>query len=910
MMRAFPRMSLAPGTGLGAYEIITALGAGGMGEVYRARDTRLGREVALKILPITRGADPELRLRFEREAQALAALSNPHIAAIYDVIEVADHRTIVMELVPGPTLAQVIARGPVPVRTAIGYAIDISDALSVAHAAGIVHRDLKPANVVITEAGSAKVLDFGVAKLGTDDADVALAGTATALTRAGALIGTIGYMSPEQAHGRRLDARSDIFSFGLLLHEMIAGRSAFHGDSAAALLSAVLRDDPPPLRTLVPSTPRSVERCVTRCLEKDPRRRYQSAADLKAALEDIREDLDRLTPVASEAAGAAPRARRLRVWSAVSYATAALAIATLGFVAARTFVSATLVTPTFRPLVVEPVPVAVPVWSPDGRTLAYLAATGNRFRLFLRDVESSQSTLVTTQELDGTSLFWSPDGSRLYFTRVEEGDLMQVGAGGGEAQVVATAVDNADRGRLTRPGGGLKACISPDGRTIVLTRADKGGVRLWSKDAGSGTMRVLEVAGLPQPLATVQALAFSPDGASLAMIASTTALNDARGVWLISWPAAAARHLFDDARYLAANPSIAWMPDSRRFVTNGYPAHGGANRILMADVKAGTLTPLSDGKDDEFGPSVSPDGSRIAFMSRRSGLDLIQFPVDGGPPEPLLATSRSESNPDLLRSGLLAYVSDADGPPEVRIRAGGDAWPRTIGGARDAGADRATQPVEVRLSPDGQRAAVGASASEHLIWIYPTAGGARTRLDPATTDQHGASWSPDGNWVAFRRLRGGSWEIVKAPLGGGPAIRLDDAAPGGAQTDWSPDGRWIAHWRPGGMRLVSSDGGTRRVLHGLDPRVFRFARDGSRLFAVRRGAAGRWELTIWDVAAGRELRTVPLSLAASADIQGMTLSADESRIVLGAGTATSDIWLLEQFAPAASFWTRWFGTGR
>ena len=228
-------MPLAPGTDLGAYKIIAPLGAGGMGEVYRARDVRLGHEVALKVMPLSRQDDAERRSRFAREAQALAALNNPHIAAVYDVVDVGEHRAIVMELVPGRTLAEVIARGPVSLRVALGYAIDISEALSAAHAAAIVHRDLKPANVVITETGSAKVLDFGVAKLGAvDDETAENRGTMTAVTQNHAVIGTVGYMSPEQAHGRQLDGRSDIFCLGIVLHEMISGQSAFHGDSAAA----------------------------------------------------------------------------------------------------------------------------------------------------------------------------------------------------------------------------------------------------------------------------------------------------------------------------------------------------------------------------------------------------------------------------------------------------------------------------------------------------------------------------------------------------------------------------------------------------------------------------------------------------------------------------------------------------
>jgi Tol biopolymer transport system component len=209
------------------------------------------------------------------------------------------------------------------------------------------------------------------------------------------------------------------------------------------------------------------------------------------------------------------------------------------------------------------------------------------------------------------------------------------------------------------------------------------------------------------------------------------------------------------------------------------------------------------------------------------------------------------------------------------------------------------------LSGDGQRVAVSTYSAEHLIWIYPTAGGPCARVDVETTDQHGPSWSPDGNWIAYRRLIRGQWEIVKAPVGGGPVVRLDDAEPGGGTTDWSPAGQWIAHSRPDGIHLVSPDGAAKRVLAQLRTHWFRFSHDGTHFYAVSRGEKDRWELSVWDVATAHELRSVPLPLASASNVQGMTLSLDEKRIILGAGTETSDIWFLEDFDPPASPWARW-----
>ena len=899
-------MRLTAATRLGPYEVVSALGAGGMGEVYRARDTRLGRDVALKVLPLSRYDDPDLLARFEREAQSLAALNHPHIAALYDVIDVGDHRAIVMELVVGSTLAEIIAQGPVPLRTAIDYAINISDALSAAHAAGIVHRDLKPENIVITDSGTAKLLDFGIAKMAKSDEAVAGASTKAALTADLALVGTIRYMSPEQANGRPVDARSDIFSLGVVLHEVISGRPAFDGDTAATILSAVLRDDPPPLRTLVATTPRAVERCVTRCLAKDPRRRFQTAADLKAALEDLREDMTTAGTGSSTTDRVLPPVPIGRqVTRALPFVAAGLLLVAAGVVMATARRAPTVLVPGYRPFITDVAFASNPVWSPDGRTLAYIDMINGHLQILVRGVDAVRSTPVTKESATiGLPPFWSPDGARLYFVRAADGNLVSVGIGGGEPQVVATAVEPGKEGRQSAQFGGIRACITPNGRTIVFTRGEEVGVRLWTLDTGTNETRAVDLGGMPHPLLYVQALAFSPDGSTLAMLASTTALNQSRGIWVIPWPRGPARHVMADAPYLATTASIAWMPESRRIVMSGTPLQGGTNRLLMADIADATLSPLTGGKDDEGGPTVSPDGNRIAFVSHRSGMDLIQFPMDGSPPEPLLATSRSESHPDLSDSGVLSYVTDADGYTTIRIRTASDTSTRTIGG-NSSDSDRAIEPNDPRLSHDGQRIAVSTYSAEHLIWIYPTAGGSRVRLDSETTDQHGPSWSPDGNWIAYRRLRKGQWEIVKTPVGGGAVVRLDDAAAGGGTTDWSSTGEWIAHSRPDGIHLVSPDGASKRVLVGLRTNWFRFSHDGTRLFAVRRGEKERWELAIWDVASLRELRSVALPLASAANVQGVALSLDDKRIILGAGADTSDIWMLENFDPPPSPWARW-----
>jgi Tol biopolymer transport system component len=644
-----------------------------------------------------------------------------------------------------------------------------------------------------------------------------------------------------------------------------------------------------------------------RCLEKDPQRRYQNAADLRVALADLREDLTAPEGQATPTAGATTAATVAnRVLRPLGYAAAALAIAATGFIAMGVLRSSEPVTPSYRPFITEVTSATNPVWSPDGKTLAYVDVINGERQIFVRGIDASQSARLTTEPAGTTRPFWAPDGSRIYYVRASDRHLVSVGAGGGKPQLVAAVVEAASANLSTIPHP-VKACISPDGRTIVFTIGDIGRVRLWTLDTKTGVTRTLDTPGMPQMLGAVGTLAFSPDGTTLAALASTTGPNLPRGVWLIAWPSGVARHILSDAPYrTGVNSGLSWMPDSRRVLINGSHVRGGPDGLLMVDTLSGTLGALTAAKDTETSASVSPDGRRIAFVSERSGMDLVQFPVDGGPPEPLVASSRTESYPDVSASGLLAYVTDAEGYAAVRLRSLSDTWSRPLGGASEF--ERAEPPGEVRLSPDGRRAAVATYGAEHLIWIFPVAGGTPVRLDSESTEQHGPSWSPDGNWIAYRRLLNGAFSIVKAPLGGGAIVRLDEASTGSAPTDWSPTGEWIAHSRPDGMHLVSPDGSTpTRVLAGLHAYWFRFSHDGSRLFAVRRGENRRWELVIWDVAAGRELRVVALPLASASDVQWLAVSPDNARIILSAGTNTSDIWLLEQFERSPSQWARWVG---
>ena len=325
-------MALEAGTRLGPYEILSLLGSGGMGEVYRALDPRLGREVAIKVLPSER-MDEERRRRFAQEARAASALNHPNIVTIHE-IESADERDfIVMEYVAGKSLDRLISRQGMPLGEVLRIAIPIADALARAHGRGIVHRDVKPSNVVVGSEGAVKLLDFGLAKLVASAAASPEAETETAerrLTRAGAISGTTGYMSPEQASGRDVDARTDIFSFGALLYEMATGQRAFAGDSAAATLAAVMREQPKAPSEVAPDVPRDLERVILRCLRKEADRRYQSMADVRLELEQIKEDSD-----SQQQAGAAPALRRRRRHLVIAALAAVLLLAAASWLVLR-----------------------------------------------------------------------------------------------------------------------------------------------------------------------------------------------------------------------------------------------------------------------------------------------------------------------------------------------------------------------------------------------------------------------------------------------------------------------------------------------------------------------------------------------------------------------------------------------
>ncbi len=472
-------MLLTRGATLGPYEVIAPLGAGGMGEVYKARDTRLDRLVAIKVLPAAVAGDPQRRDRFRREARAISSLTHAHICTLYDVGEEGGVEFLVMEYLAGETLAQRLLRGPLPIDQVIRVAAQIADALDAAHRHGIVHRDLKPSNVMVTE-GGAKVLDFGLARELSVDASAGSAVSQSTVTQAGTIVGTVQYMAPEQLEGKAVDARSDIFAFGAIVYEMTTGRRAFEGTSQSGLIAAILTTTPTSLASFAPMTPPALNHVVRHCLAKSPAERWQSAADLRRELDWVADSL-------AEVDGATTQTRVRSNRRGRNWAGAAIVI---GLVAAFFGLRA-------RPgridshavrLVLPPIEGVAyksfnqiqspPVVSPDGRQIAFVAhQIGQPDALWVRPLDRLEAhVLAGTESIIGSHPFWSPDSRSLGF--FAGGKLKRVDLAGGPPRVLADAPDGrggawSAEGTIVfapTPGGALYRVSASGGVAIPVTR--------------------------------------------------------------------------------------------------------------------------------------------------------------------------------------------------------------------------------------------------------------------------------------------------------------------------------------------------------------------------------------------------------------------------------------------------------
>jgi serine/threonine protein kinase len=790
---------------IGAYEVVGVLGAGGMGEVYRARDPRLQREVAIKVLPAALTKDPERLARFEREAQVLASLNHRHVAQVYGLDDSAGVPALVMELVPGPTLADVIAdhaNAPLPLSRALAIARQVADGLDAAHERAIVHRDLKPRNVALTADGDVKVLDFGVAKsLG---ADPPKAGADAGATEAGVLLGTPAYMSPEQARGLAVDRRTDIWAFGCLLYELLTGRQAFQGDTASDSLAAVLEREPD-MAILPAGTPPGVRSLLRHCLEKDPKRRLRDIADARLAIDDAaNQSADvRPDPPPSGARSRRARAPRPAVWLVAGMAIAAAAVMLGSWIlrpASSTDPPRRTITSVLLPrgmrlggsdLQAQGAESRFAV-SPDGRQLALVASDASgRVRLWLRDLGSARVQELPQTE-DASFPFWSPDSGAIGFVAAGRLKAMRL------ADAAPITVHNAgfQMGTWSRDDRVLLA-LGPSAALHVVPAGGGVPAPATSLDATTGEVQH----GRPS---------FLPDGRHFLYfsVGSRAGVLDPRGIYLGSLDAGEPPRLLlpnaTQARY--AGGRIVFMQGGRlmsqRFDVDSR-ALGGEPARLVEDVNVDT---------------VGATGLTAAFS---------------------------------VSDDVLAYqeVERTASRPVVFNRAGRQL--ETLGAPADYG--------DVAVSPDGSRLAVSVAAeparSTRDLWLYELEGGRGQRLTFDAGDEFAPVWSPDGKRLLFSGMvKSGVNLLIKdvTSAGNPTSLDVDSLGLGRFAADWSRDGRHVMYIG-GGRAINRSDLWVAPMASPREARALlessfvetqgRFAPDG-RWFAYASNETGRFEIYV------------------------------------------------------------------
>jgi serine/threonine protein kinase len=820
-------MALTPGTKLGPYEIQSPLGAGGMGEVYRARDTRLDRTVAIKVLTEGLESTPEVRQRFDREARAVSSLNHPHICALYDVGHQDGIDYLVMEYLEGQTLAARIEKGPLPTPELLRTASQIADALDKAHRRGIVHRDLKPGNVMLTKSG-AKLLDFGLAKGGEVlQGDIGSSPTMShPLTVKGTIVGTMQYMSPEQLEGKEADARSDIFSFGAMLYEMATGKKAFEAKSQASLIAAILKDDPRPMRELQPLAPPLLESIVKSCLAKDPDERPQSAHDLKLQLDWIRDSSGIAQVPQQPAVGKSSSGSKTARIALLSALCAALAVGALAFF--------------FRP---QPAPAErleffIPIQqemthlalSPDGHMLAFVSpdeASGANM-VSVQRIGSSVVTLLPGTE--GASYpFWSPDDAFVAF--FADGKLKKVALSGGAPQPLATATSGRG-GSWSRNG--------------VIVFSPQAAGWLWRINSdGSGLAPVTNKSFDPSRNVSHRWPVFLPDGKNFLFTMLTfSSGDDTRGIYLDSLKADPKQLVLSRSNVGYANGYLFYLDDKTSLrATQFDPAKRavGSDSQVIADqvgyqpsISWGTFSVAENGTivynatlgatlsvltwydraGKELGhvgdigvvsnPTLSPDGSRVAIDiadAKANDVNLWLGDLERGTNSRFTFDTTEDVGGVWSRDGnMIAYRSLQAKDTNLFLKQAQGLQPPRLIFSASANAHATDDLIPNSWSPDDKLLLAtlqAASGGSQLVLIQPSSSKMTPFLSTQSSDSNGQI-SPDGKWVAYASNESGDWEVYVTTF---PAAtgKWQVSRGGGSEPRWRGDGKEIFYIGPKSM---------------------------------------------------------------------------------------------------------------
>ena len=820
---------------MGPYEVISPLGAGGMGEVWKAKDTRLGREVAIKVLPAGVASDSERLKRFEKEARSASALNHPNIVTIYDIGESGGTSFIAMEMVDGQTLRKMLVDGALPTKRLLAIAAQMADGLAKAHWASIVHRDLKPENVMVTKDGYVKILDFGLAKLIQPDAPEGQethAPTVSAGTEPGIVMGTVGYMSPEQALGKALDFRSDQFSFGSILYEMATGKQAFARGNAPETLAAIIREEPEPLSSAGPSTPVPLRWAVERCLAKDPEERYAStrdlARDLARDIAHVRDQTSEATGMAASAVGLSTAGRRGREW--MRLATAAL-LGGLAVAAVWRFTRSerpprvtlqrlTLTLPLSAAVEVASLEPSLAL-SPDGSRLVYVAESGGGRQLFLRTLDQPVPAPMAGTE-GGRCPFFSPDGQWVGF--FAGGKLKKVPlAGGGPITLCdadgagASWGDNdmivfesgAGLASISAAGGTRRSLTVPDpkkgetylnkpailpGSKAVLFAVWTGGTMgeqsIAVQSFATGERRVLSVKGACPRYAPTGHLVFVRDDESLMaapfdlsrLEVTGPPVPVAEGV-LLYQPNGAAQYTF------SSNGSLVY------FSSGAVPSE---ETMVWVD-RRGKVEQVTPARHDFEMPRISPDGQSIAV-----GFDGEVWIYEIARGTFSRVTFRGGFMPIWTPDGRrLAFMSTSAGPiNQFWVPADGSGPSERL-----LTSEHAQFPES--FTPDGWNLAFMDIDAEtrNDLWVLPLQGERKAKPIVRTPfEERGAAFSPDGRWVAYSSNESGAWQVRVQPYAA-PGGKAQVSTDGGTEAVWARDGRELFYRNGNKMMVVAVEAG-------------------------------------------------------------------------------------------------------
>ncbi|HKQ74121.1 MAG TPA: protein kinase [Blastocatellia bacterium] len=819
-----PELGAMDGRPFGHYRILSPLGAGGMGVVYLAEDAHLSRKVALKLLPPHFTQFPDRLRRFIREAKSVSALNHPNIITIHEIGEVEGVHYIATEFIDGETLRQKICGAEMKLREAIDLATQVAAALASAHAAGIVHRDIKPENIMARRDGYAKVLDFGLAKL-TDPAQGAVLSSKTlkagGTTTPGVVMGTITYMSPEQARGLEVDARSDIFSLGVVLYEMITGAPPFVGVTTADVIAAILTYEPPRLSHSAPGSLAELGRIVSKALRKDRLRRYQDINNLLMDLKELRQELEFETeleiPLQRDVTAAASgrqkgavtgqsrtvatgevsvaranlsfehlmgEIKRYKLWVGLSLAGMAVAVAVIGL---GWYYRLGAGRPGLPSAAFKSIPLTSlhgsetePAFSPDGSRIAFVwnGENEDNYDIYVQIINTGPPLRLTNNPAPDIAPSWSPDGGHIAFARVagEERTIFLIPAMGGPERKLLSITAATESWKAAR------LSWSQDGKLLAFPGKDS------PQDATNIFLLSIETLEkrrlLPTPAGYVDMVpAFSPDGKILAFIRRYGTSN--REIYLVPAAGGEPARLTHDNRTI---DSLAWAPDGRAlFFTSD---REGGNSLWRISVSGGAPEQLYLGRDDVYEVAVSQQSHRLAYLQSMTDTNIWRWENPGlsgraKAPVKLIASTRQETNPQYSPDGnKIVFTSDRSGHPEIWVCESDGSNPIRLTSFNGPSAG------SPRWSPDGRQIAFDCTAAgTRDIYVVSVEGGPSRRLTTEPSEDVRPSWSRDGRWIYFGSNRGGGWQVWKTPVGSGEAVQITRG--GGHEAFESPDGKFV-----------------------------------------------------------------------------------------------------------------------